>query len=472
MKKIATVSKSLKNSIATNKIQTPKENLEAEQTLGLRSDVAIGDPDCPFCHGLGFVKLDVPFSDPRFGKLQVCTCRALDADLSGKDVLLSKSNLGALQTYVFETFHPRGRVGMGEMQANSLEQAFNLARNFAQTLKGWILISGRYGCGKTHLAAAIANEALKNGTPTLFLTVPDLLDWLRASYSSPTSSFEERFDEIRNYPLLVLDDFGTQNATPWAQEKLFQIINHRYINRLPTVVTSNLNLDGFEGRIRSRLMDPEVVTKVEINAPDYRNPTDEVGHLELSSLALHGKLRFDNFELRRDEGLMREELAAIVEAKKIAEAYAAHPEGWLVFVGPYGSGKTHLAAAIGNYQAALGNPPLMVSVPDLLDHLRASFNPNSQVSLDQRFEEIKNARILILDDLGTHSATPWAREKLYQLFNYRYVAELPTVITSSLTPDELDPRIYSRLVDTRLTRFVTLATPAYTGKKGKQARTK
>lgn len=472
MKKIATISKSLKNSIATNKIQAPKENLETEEPLGLRSDVAIGDPDCPFCHGLGFVKLDVPFSDPRFGKLQVCTCRALDADLSDKDELLSKSNLGALQTYVFDTFHPRGRVGMGEMQANSLEQAFNLARNFAQTLKGWILISGRYGCGKTHLAAAIANEALKNGMPTLFLTVPDLLDWLRASYSSPTSSFEERFDEIRNYPLLVLDDFGTQNATPWAQEKLFQIINHRYINRLPTVVTSNLDLGGFEGRIRSRLMDPEVVIKVEINAPDYRNPTDEVGHLELSSLALHGKLRFDNFELRRDEGLMREELAAIVEAKKIAEAYAAHPEGWLVFVGPYGSGKTHLAAAIGNYQAALGNPPLMVSVPDLLDHLRASFNPNSQVSLDQRFEEIKNARILILDDLGTHSATPWAREKLYQLFNYRYVAELPTVITSSLTPDELDPRIYSRLVDTRLTRFVTLATPAYTGKKGKQARTK
>jgi DNA replication protein DnaC len=472
MKKIATVSKNIKSSIVTSKKRAQAENQETEQPQGLRSEVAIGDPNCPFCHGLGFVTFDVPIGDPRFGKLQICTCRALDAGLSGKDELLSKSNLGALKDYLFDTFHPRGRVGMGEMQANSLEQAFNLARNFAQTLKGWTFLSGRYGCGKTHLAAAIANEALKNGTPTLFLTVPDLLDWLRASYSSSNSNFEERFDEIRNYPLLVLDDFGTQNATPWAQEKLFQIINHRYINRLPTVVTSNLNLDGFEGRIRSRLMDPEVVTKVEINAPDYRNPTDEVGHLELSSLALHGKLRFDNFELRRDEGLMREELAAIVEAKHVAEAYAAHPEGWLVFVGPYGSGKTHLAAAIGNYQAALGNPPLMVSVPDLLDHLRASFNPNSQVSLDQRFEEIKNARILILDDLGTHSATPWAKEKLYQLFNYRYVAELPTVITSSLTPDELDPRIQSRLVDTRLTRFVTLATPAFTGKKGKQNRIK
>ncbi|MEA4812837.1 MAG: ATP-binding protein [Anaerolineaceae bacterium] len=466
MKKLASVSTNIKNSIKAN---SKKATEPGPESLGLREGVAIGDPNCPFCHGLGYVGVDVPMGDPRFGKLQVCTCRVLEADNSVKDERFTKSNLGALRACLFGNFHPRGRVGMGEQQANSLQQAFNLARNFAQTRKGWLLLVGRYGCGKTHLAAAIANQTLEEGVPTLFLTVPDLLDWLRSTYSG-TGNFEERFDEIRNYPLLVLDDFGTQNATPWAQEKLFQIINQRYINKFPTVVTTNLDFEDFEGRIRSRLMDPELVTKVEINAPDYRNPTDEVGHPELSSLALHGKMRFDNFELRRDEGLMRDELMAVAQAKQIAEEYAKHPEGWLVFVGPYGSGKTHLAAAIGNYQAALGNPPLMVSVPDLLDHLRASFNPNSQVSLDKRFEEIKNARILILDDLGTQSATPWAREKLYQLFNYRYVAELPTVLTSSLTPDELDPRIYSRLIDERLTRFVTLATPAFSGKKPKPNR--
>ena len=57
--------------------------------------------------------------------------------------------------------------------------------------------------------------------------------------------------------LLVLDDFGTQNATGWAQEKLFQIVNYRYINKLSTVVTTNLALDEIEARIRSRLADPE-----------------------------------------------------------------------------------------------------------------------------------------------------------------------------------------------------------------------
>ncbi len=54
-------------------------------------------------------------------------------------------------------------------------------------------------------------------------------------------------------------------------------------------------------------------------------------------------------------------------------------------------------------------------VPDLLDHLRATFSPSSTVSLDRRFEEVRTTPLLILDDLGTQSATPWAREKLYQI---------------------------------------------------------
>ena len=57
----------------------------------------------------------------------------------------------------------------------------------------------------------------------------------------------------------MIDDLGTQNATPWAQEKLYQIFNYRYVNRLPTVVTTNQPLEEIEGRIHSRLRDPELV---------------------------------------------------------------------------------------------------------------------------------------------------------------------------------------------------------------------
>ena len=422
-----------------------------------------GDPNCPICGGIGYLRRDLPIDHPDFGKIVPCSCRAEEITRSARARLFRMSSLDALKELRFDNFEKRGRVGLGLTMANSLENAFNQAKNFADQREGWLLLIGRYGCGKTHLAAAIANQAIESGIATLFLTVPDLLDWLRYAYSGADMSFEERFEEIRGIPLLILDDFGTQNATAWAQEKIFQVLNHRYINQLPTVVTSNLLVNDFEGRIRSRLQDPNLVTVVKILAPDYRNPTDDTGHPELSTLSLHSRQTFGNFSLRQGERLPKQDLKDLKTAFEIARDFAEKPRGWLLFTGPYGCGKTHLAAAIGNYQASMGFPPLMVSVPDLLDHLRATFSPNSNVSLDRRFEEVRTSRMLILDDLGTQSATPWAREKLYQLFNYRYNAELPTIITTSSKTDELDPRLYSRMQDERLCQIVVIPVPAFKG---------
>lgn len=392
-----------------------------------------------------------------------CSCRSEEITQSARTRLFRMSSLEALKNLRFDNFEKRGHVGLGKLQADSIENAFNQAFNFAEHRQGWLLMLGRYGCGKTHLAAAIANHAIEVGVSTLFLTVPDLLDWLRYAYAGGDMSFEERFEEIREIPLLILDDFGTHNATPWAQEKIYQIINHRYINQLPTVVTSNFLINDFEGRIRSRLQDPNLVTVVKILAPDYRNPADDTGHPELSTLGLHSRQTFGNFSLRQNEKLPAQDLKDLKQAFDAARNFAEHPRGWLLLTGPYGCGKTHLAAAIGNYQAGLGFPPLMVSVPDLLDHLRATFSPNSTVSLDRRFEEIRTTHLLILDDLGTQSATPWAREKLYQLFNYRYNAELPTVITTSSTAEELDPRLYSRMQDERICTVIVIPVTAYRG---------
>ncbi len=385
-----------------------------------------------------------------------------------REHLYSLSHLDELKELTFESFQPRGQIGLAEKQANSLEMAFNQANHYARNLNGWLLLQGGYGCGKTHLAAAIANFAVEMGVPTLFLTVPDLLDMLRFSYDSEDTTFENRFNEIRNASLLILDDFGTQNATGWAQEKLFQIINYRYINKLPLVITTNLSLDDVEARFRSRLSDRELVTDVRINAPDYRRPLDDTGHSELSSLALMTRKTFGSFEDRTNEGLQADEIKSLQKALKASHSYAEKPRGWLVFMGGYGSGKTHLAAAIANYRAGLGEPPLFIMVPDLLDHLRATFSPNSSVAFDRRFDEIRTAPLLVLDDLGTQSMTPWVREKLYQLFNYRYNAELPTVITTSDSMDEMDPRIRSRLLDGKLCTIYALNVPSYHGNRGKK----
>jgi DNA replication protein DnaC len=386
-----------------------------------------------------------------------------------REKLFSLSHLDELSDLTFETFSPRGRKLLGEIQSASLESAFNQAKHFAGTLNGWLLLMGGYGCGKTHLAAAIANYAVEMGVPTLFLTVPDLLDTLRFAYNSDDTTFEQRFDQIRTAELLVLDDFGTQNATAWAQEKLFQIINYRYINRLPLVVTTNLSLDEIEARIRSRLQDPELVTSVRMAAPDYRRPATDLGGSELSSLDLLAGKTFGTFTDRHDEGLAADEIKSLEKALKAAHDFAGKPRGWIIFTGTYGCGKTHLAAAMANYRAELGDPPLFVMTPDLLDHLRSAFNPSSGTTYDRRFDEIRTSPLLILDDLGAQSTTPWAKEKLHQLFNYRYNAELPTVSTvSAEMMKDIDERLRTRLLDERICTMHTITAPAFRGAKIKK----
>ncbi len=458
---------------------------------------------------MGYVRYDVPPGDPRFGRLEPCVCRASEIAAGARARLFEMSRLDRLSHLTFENFDPKGNPKakfMTSQDIHSLETAKEAAENFARHPQGWLLLEGGYGCGKTHLAAAIANFAVNMGTPTLFITVPDLLDTLRFAFSDPETTFEARFEEVRNADLLVLDDFGTQNATGWAQEKLFQIINYRYINKLPTVITTNLMLDEIESRIRSRLQDEEFVRRVQITAPDYRRPT-ETSNPGISMLSLPEikAMTFRNFETREDElgkeavttvtvekqdrfgnkvrekqvtrvTVTEEDLKSLRKAVNAAVAFAEEPQGWLVLLGGSFCGKTHLAAAIGNYRLDLGGQAILVEVADLLDYLRQTFSPKSDVSFDRRFNEIKTTPLLILDDLkesGTSST--WAEDKLTQILNYRYYSGLPTVLTSTLTAEQFAtnyPGLWFKILDAEKCRLQVIDMPPYLvhAKGGKGAR--
>ena len=459
---------------------------------------SLGDPNCPHCGGAGYVRYDVPMGHEKFGKLESCVCRAKDVAESARSRLFAMSNLDRLTHLTFENFSANGNAKakfMSGLDRENLHKAFEVCEAFAKNPQKWILLEGGYGCGKTHLAAAIANFAVNSGMPTLFITVPDLLDSLRFAYADPETTFEQRFEEIRSAALLILDDFGTQNATPWAQEKLFQIINFRYVNKLATVITTNLMLDEIEGRIRSRLQDEDFVNHLVISAPDYRRP-EETSNPGISMLSLPEMkaMTFKTFQMREDEigkeavtttiteksdkfgnkhkdkeitriKVMKEDVKTLHDAFSAAAEFSEEPKGWLVFLGQSFCGKTHLAAAIGNYRIGLGGQALLVEVTALLDYLRQTFRPSSDVSFDRRFHEIRTTPLLILDDLKESGASSvWAEDKLYSVLNYRYNAHLPTVLTSTMRPDAFAlsyPNLWNKLLDPTHSQVLVINMPPY-----------
>jgi DNA replication protein DnaC len=438
-------------------VGTPTKN----SSNSLSTEAPRPQPKCPICGGTGYLREDVPVGHPRFGKLMPCRCTQMELEERHLADLRAVSNLDALTRYTFDSFKPDG-VALTEEKRSNLHRVYEVAHAYADNPQGWLVLLGGYGCGKTHLAAAIANQQVAQGRLALFVVVPDLLDHLRSTYSphSPVR-YDERFDQVRNAPLLILDDLGTQSSTEWAQEKLFQIFNYRYNSRLPTVVTSNSDLESIDIRIRSRLTDPDLVHIFAILAPDFRGSGADRAGSELSSLSLHADQTFETFSLR-DKELNAEQSGSLQQAFTFARHYAESPADWMLLTGGYGCGKTHLAAAIANERVSHGHPALFVVVPDLLDHLRSTYAPTSLVSYDKRLDEIRTAPLLVLDDLGTHSATPWAQEKLYQIFNYRYNARLPTVITAT-SDANIDERLKSRLFDRGRCTNLKINAPSFRG---------
>ncbi len=400
--------------------------------------------------------MDVSPSHPDFGKLVPCKCRSQGLTHDRLNRLQRLSNLGPLVRLTFDNLIKEGRRP-DEASRERFRSAYNRCWEYAQAPQGWLVLWGPSGCGKTHLAAAIANERIRVGDPVLFVVVPDLLDHLRASFS-PSSEipYDELFENVKAAPLLILDDLGTQSSTPWAQEKLFQIFNHRYNAQLPTVVTTNRGLDEIEERLRSRMTDLTLSKVCEVE--ERTSLAQERLSSDLPEL-LKG-MTFENFE-PRGQAVDPKALDSLKNAFKLSKLYAEAPHLWLVLLGTTGCGKTHLAAAVANQVIARGEPVYFVVVPDLLDHLRSAYSPDSRVSYDELFENVKAAPLLILDDLGAHSSTPWAEEKLYQLINHRYNHRLPTVITTNLALDELDERLASRLADVRVSMLCPITAPTF-----------
>ena len=137
-----------------------------------------------------------------------------------------------------------------------------------------LYLCGGVGVGKTHLAVAVMNELIgKDGVPSLFVTVPELLDNLRGAYNDPGRDLDQWMDAVKNADLLILDDLGSEKATQWVQERLYVIINHRYREALPTIFTSNVGARDLFTQLGERTASRIVAMcgeGIRIEGPDHR----------------------------------------------------------------------------------------------------------------------------------------------------------------------------------------------------------
>lgn len=255
-----------------------------------RAQLARGDgntiPDepapavCPKCQGAGYLRYDVPVDDPRFGELIICSCTRQDLNDRRQRMLLERSQLGELPHLTFQRWI--FKIRDARPPAGTPDYAYHRARVYAENPdegdRPWLFLYGAKGTGKTHLAAAIGHARISVGQPAIFMVVPDLLDHLRATFSpNSDTSYDDLFESLRNTRLLILDDLGTQASTPWAREKLYQLVNHRYNRRLPTVITMNEEVEEVDGRLWSRINDTSLTVRIDIRGKDTRTTQEPPG---------------------------------------------------------------------------------------------------------------------------------------------------------------------------------------------------
>ncbi|MGI8905765.1 MAG: ATP-binding protein [Candidatus Sumerlaeaceae bacterium] len=216
---------------------------------------------CPQCSGLGYLltpKGAVP-----------CQCRQ-QADLQRALVLarIPRKFLGKSLTG-FAVKNPRQK------------EILHFAKDFLKTFRGneadhpgkGLLMTGKEGTGKTHVAIAILREVIEKGYTGLYWNVPELFLELRRRMDEKSEEKEgELFDHAKRVDLLVLDDLGAERTSEYVLDRLYVLINGRYQNDTATIITTNRTIPELKTQIGPRITSRicEMCMSIEFPEGDYR----------------------------------------------------------------------------------------------------------------------------------------------------------------------------------------------------------
>lgn len=182
--------------------------------------------------------------------------------------LFSISDLGErFQSSTFDNFTMR----------TGAEKALKIAQHYSENFDDFgyesILLWGVPGNGKSHLAAAVHNQLREKGKVVVFISMPDLLKKIKATFGQgKTESEEQILKALKICDLLIIDDIGAEKTSEWVEEIIFLIIDNRYRRKKPIMATSNLEPKELSGKIGNRAYDRmlEISQPIENKATSYR----------------------------------------------------------------------------------------------------------------------------------------------------------------------------------------------------------
>lgn len=148
-------------------------------------------------------------------------------------------------------------VNQREHMKNMLNFCKDYAEDFSLKSKGIIMI-GKTGLGKTHISLAIANKVLEKGYDVYYDSIQNIMDKLEAEHFGRLPVGESIKEDVLGCDLLIIDDLGVEFVTQFTVSELHNIINTRILRSLPTIISTNLELneleDKYTQRIASRIM--------------------------------------------------------------------------------------------------------------------------------------------------------------------------------------------------------------------------
>lgn len=222
----------------------------------------IGDPACPECKGVGYVRVEVEPGHPMFGKLFVCDCAEARVRAARIATLQKASALSARDL----------ALRWSDVQLHdTIREAVQSVRQTLAAGWGWVYLWGGPGPGKTLILKTALAECIEQSADAVYANWADLLQHLRAGYDS--RDYDERVERWRAVKVLAVDEFGRAKESEWAREAQARIFNARYESALDgktvTLFASNYPPERADEWFADRVRDGRFQV-VEIKAPSMR----------------------------------------------------------------------------------------------------------------------------------------------------------------------------------------------------------